>query len=147
MAKNTDGVLFLRIEDTDEKRKIKEAKAVIYEVLERFGIKFDEYQTLDGKDVGEYGPYVQSQREMIYKAFAKIGFWRQRFPCFCKKTEGKEDVLKQRETKFNEDDEKEYDPCRDLSYDEVKAHIDRGDSFAIRLKTKTQGRSVLNFMI
>ena len=146
LAKNTDGVLFLRIEDTDEKRKIKEAKAVIYKVLERFGIKFDEYQTLDGKDVGEYGPYVQSQREMIYKAFAKkLVSEGKAFPCFCKKTEGKEDVLKQRETKFNEDDEKEYDPCRDLSYDEVKAHIDRGDSFAIRLKTKNTGTERIKF--
>ena len=71
LAKNSNGILFLRIEDTDEKRKVKEAKAVIYDVLERFGIKFNEYQTLDGKDVGDYGPYVQSQREGIYKVFAK----------------------------------------------------------------------------
>lgn len=146
LAKNSNGILFLRIEDTDEKRKVKEAKAVIYDVLERFGIKFDEYQTLDGKDIGDYGPYVQSQREGIYKVFAKKLVEEGRaFPCFCKKTEGKEDVLKLRETKFYEDDEKEYDPCRDLSYEEVKKHIDNGESFAIRLKTKNTGKERIKF--
>ena len=146
LAKNSNGILFLRIEDTDEKRKVKEAKAVIYDVLERFGIKFDEYQTLDGKDVGDYGPYVQSQRERIYKVFAKkLVEEGKAFPCFCKKTEGKEDVLKLRETKFYEDDEKEYDPCRDLSYEEVKKHIDNGESFAIRLKTKNTGKERIKF--
>lgn len=150
IAKNTDGILFLRIEDTDRKREKVEAKAVLYNVLDRFGLKFDEYQTLDGKDVGEYGPYVQSQRVDIYQVFAKkLVSEGKAFPCFCKKTEGKEDVLKLRENKFVENDEREYDPCRNLSYEEVKAHIDNGESFAIRLKTKNEGteRIVFNDLI
>ena len=146
LAKNTNGILFLRIEDTDEKRKIKEAKEVIYDVLSRFGIKFDEYQTLDGKDIGNYGPYVQSQRVEIYQTFAKkLVEEGKAFPCFCKKTEGKEDVLKLRETKFEDDDEKEYDPCRNLSYEEIKKHIDNGESFAIRLKTQNTGKERIKF--
>ena len=146
LAKNTDGILFLRIEDTDNKRELKEAKEVIYTILKRFNITFDEYQTLDGKDIGNYGPYVQSQRVEIYKAFAKrLVEEGKAFPCFCKKTEGKEDVLEQRKTKFVEDDEKEYDPCRDLSYEEVKRHIDNGESFAIRLKTKNSGSERIKF--
>ena len=150
LAKNSDGIYFLRIEDTDKKREKKEAKEVLYKVLEYYGIKFNEYQTLDGKDVGEYGPYVQTQREDYYKVFAKkLVAEGKAFPCFCKKTEGKEEVLKQRETKWLENDACEYDPCRDLSYDEVKAHIDNGDSFAIRLKTKNKGdeRIVFNDLI
>ena len=71
LAKNTGGVFFLRIEDTDEKRRVKDARKIIYEVIDRFNLKFDEYQTFDGKDIGEYGPYVQSQRNEIYKVFAK----------------------------------------------------------------------------
>ena len=150
LAKNSNGILFLRVEDTDRKREIKEATAVIYEVLNKFGIDFDEYQTLDGKDIGEYGPYVQSQRNDIYHVFAKeLVAQGKAFPCFCKKTEGKEDVLKLRETKFVENDDKEYDPCRNLSYDEIKAHLDNGETFAIRLKTKNQGheRIVFNDLI
>ena len=146
LAKNTNGILFLRIEDTDEKRKIKEAKEVIYDVLSRFGIKFDEYQTLDGKDIGNYGPYVQSQRVEIYQTFAKkLVEEGKAFPCFCKKTEGKEDVLKLRETKFEDDDEKEYDPCRNLSYEEIKQHIENGETFAIRLKTQNTGKERIKF--
>ena len=146
IAKNTDGIIFLRIEDTDRKREKLVAKQVLYDVLKRFDMNFDEYQTLDGKDIGEYGPYVQSQRVDIYKVFAKkLVSEGKAFPCFCKKTEGKEDVLKLRESKVVENDEREYDPCRDLSYEEIKKHIDNGDSFAIRLKTKNTGTERIKF--
>ncbi len=146
LTRVSDGVFFLRIEDTDSKREKEQAKEVVFEILNKFGIKFDEFQTLDGKDIGEYGPYVQSQRVDIYKIFAKkLVAEGKAFPCFCKKTEGKEDVLKLRENKFHEDDEKEYDPCRDLSYEEVKKHIDNGEKFAIRLKTKNTGKERVKF--
>lgn len=146
LAKNTDGVFFLRLEDTDSKRQVEGAKEVIYSALATFGIKPDEYQTLEGEDIGDYGPYVQSQRVDIYKVFAKKLVEDGRaFPCFCKGTEGKADVLKLRESKFKEDDEKEYDPCRDLTYEEVKKHIDNGEKFALRLKTKNTGSERLKF--
>lgn len=146
LAKNSNGIFFLRLEDTDFKRLVENAKDVLYDALETFGIKPDEYQTLDGKDVGDYGPYVQSQRVDIYNVFAKkLVEEGKAFPCFCKGTDGKEDVLKQRETKFKDDDEKEYDPCRDLSYEEVKRHIDNGEKFALRLKTKNSGKERLKF--
>ena len=146
LAKQSGGIFYLRFEDTDSKREIKEAKDVIYEVLQKFDVFPDEYQTLDGIDVGNYGPYVQSQRAEIYRAFAKkLVSEGKAFPCFCKKTEGKEDVLQARQTKFDEDDEKEYDPCRDLSFEEIKSHIDNGEKFAIRLKTKNDGSQRIKF--
>jgi len=146
LTRVTDGTFFLRVEDTDAKREKKDATKVIYDILDRFNIKPDEYQTLDGEDIGEYGPYVQSQRADIYEVYAKkLVSEGKAFPCFCKKTEGKEDVLKLREEKFAEDDEKEYDPCRDLSYEQVKANIDAGMPFAIRLKTKNDGTQRIKF--
>ena len=146
LTRVTDGVFFLRIEDTDAKREKKDAVGVIYEILNKFGIKPNEYQTLEGEDVGQYGPYVQSQRVEIYKAFAKkLVAEGKAFPCFCRKTEGKEDVLKLREHKFENDDLKEYDPCRDLSYEEVEANIKAGKPFAIRLKTKNSGTERVKF--
>ena len=146
LTRVTDGVFFLRIEDTDAKREKKDATKVIYEILDKFGIKANEYQTLDGQDIGEYGPYVQSQRVEIYKAFAKkLVSEGKAFPCFCRKTEGKEDVLKLREHKFENDDLKEYDPCRDLSFEEVEANIKAGKPFAIRLKTKNDGTERVKF--
>jgi len=146
LTRVTDGTMFLRIEDTDTKREKKDAQAVIYEILSRFGIKFDEYQTLDGEDVGNYGPYVQSQRTEIYKAYAKkLVAEGKAFPCFCKKTEGKDDVLKLREDKFAEKAIKEYDPCRDLTYEEIVKKIEDGEKFAIRLKTKHDGTERVKF--
>lgn len=150
LARNSNGVFLLRFEDTDKKREVGDAKQVIYDILGRMGVDFDEYQTLDGKDIGDYGPYVQSQRTEIYQVFAKkLVAEGKAFPCFCKKTEGKEDVLKQRESKFIENDECEYDPCRDLTFEEVQKHIDNGETFAIRLKTKNKGneRVVFNDLI
>ena len=146
LTRVTDGTFFLRVEDTDAKREKKDATQVIYDILDKFGIKPDEYQTLDGEDIGDYGPYVQSQRADIYAVYAKkLVEEGKAFPCFCKKTEGKEDVLKLREEKFAEDDEKEYDPCRDLSYEQVKANLDAGMPFAIRLKTKNDGTQRIKF--
>lgn len=146
LTRITDGIFFLRVEDTDSKREKEGAMRVVYEILERFGIRPNEYQTLDGKDVGDYGPYVQSQRMEIYKAYAKkLIAEGKAFPCFCKKTEGKEDVLKLRETKFDQDDEKEYDPCRNLTEKEVEEHIKNGEKFAVRLKTKNDGSQRIKF--
>jgi len=146
LTRVSDGVFFLRIEDTDAKREKKDAVGVIYEILEKFGIKANEYQTLEGEDIGDYGPYVQSQRVEIYKAFAKkLVSEGKAFPCFCKKTEGKEDVLKLREHKFENDDQKEYDPCRDLSFEEVEANIKAGKPFAIRLRTNNDGSERVKF--
>ncbi len=146
LTRVTDGTFFLRVEDTDSKREKQDATKVIYDILEKFNIKPDEYQTLDGVDIGDYGPYVQSQRADIYATYAKkLVSEGKAFPCFCKKTEGKEDVLKLREEKFSKDDEKEYDPCRDLSFEQVKANIDAGMPFAIRLKTKNNGSERIKF--
>lgn len=148
LTRNTDGKFFIRIEDTDSKREKKEAKQVIYEILTRFNIlqNTDEYQTLDGKDIGDYGPYVQSQRVDIYKAYAKkLVSEGKAFPCFCKKTEGKDDVLKLREEKFAEGSITEYDPCRNLTEEEITKNLSEGKTFAIRLKSKNDGSQKVKF--
>ena len=146
LTRVTNGIFFLRIEDTDSKREKEGALEVIYDILKRFGIQPNEYETLDGEIVGNYGPYKQSKRVDIYKAYAKkLIAEGKAFPCFCQKTEGKEDVLKLRETKFDEDDEKEYDPCRNLSLEEVEQKIKNGEKFAVRLKTKNDGSQRIKF--
>ncbi len=146
LAKNTNGKFFVRVEDTDEKRRVEGALEVIYEILNKFNIKIDEYQTLDGVDIGAYGPYVQSQRGHIYGAYAKkLVAEGKAFPCFCRKTEGKEDVLELRKDKFLEDDEKEYDPCRDLPLEVIEEKLKNNEPFAIRLKTKNDGSQRVKF--
>ncbi len=146
LAKNTNGVFIRRLEDTDRKREKEGAFEVIEMVMDKFGIYPDEYETLNGEIKGDYGPYIQTERLDIYHSFAKylvsIG---NAFPCFCKAFENKEEILKDRETKFLDNDATEYDACRNLSFDEVKKHIDNGEKFAIRLKTSGDGIKRVTF--
>ena len=83
VAKSSDGVFYLRNEDTDQKRKVEGAVELILNTLEEYHMIPDEFQ-LENKIVGEYGPYVQSERKEIYHAFIKhlieIG---RAYPCFC----------------------------------------------------------------
>lgn len=146
LAKNTNGVFIRRLEDTDRKREKEGAFEVIEMVMDKFGIYPDEYETLNGEIKGDYGPYIQTERLDIYHSFAKylvsIG---KAFPCFCKAFENKEEILKDRETKFLDNDATEYDACRNLTFDEVKKHIDNGEKFAIRLKTSGDGIKRVTF--
>ena len=70
LAKNSNGLFYLRNEDTDQKREIKEATKLIMDTLKHYDIMPDEYE-FDGKIVGKYGPYVQSERKEIYHTFIK----------------------------------------------------------------------------
>ncbi|MCH6573912.1 MAG: hypothetical protein IH795_01725 [Bacteroidetes bacterium] len=65
-AKNQNGKIILRIEDTDKKRYVEGAVENLLKTLEWAGIYFDE-----GPEIGgESEPYFQSQRLEIYKKYA-----------------------------------------------------------------------------
>ncbi len=67
-----NGVFFVRIEDTDQKREMEGGVAQIINGLKQFGISIDEGRIgPDFTDVGAYGPYVQSERKDIYRTFVK----------------------------------------------------------------------------
>ena len=147
LAKNSNGIFIKRLEDTDAKREKAEAFGVIQEIMNKFSIIPDEYQEKGCDPVGNYGPYIQSLRKEIYASYAKFLVEKGKaFPCFCKATEGKEDILKAREEKFVENDEFEYDPCRNLSFEEVEKHLKNGDRFALRLKTNGTGKERVKFV-
>ncbi len=131
-ARQTNGVFILRIEDTDSKREIENGTELILSDLKDNDYKIDE-NPIDG---GAYGPYIQTERKEIYRTFAKhlVAIGRA-YPCFC--TE--EDLAHMRE---EEESRKErigyygkHAKCRNLTYEEVKAHLDKGDKFVIRLKS------------
>lgn len=141
LAKNTNGIFIKRLEDTDQKREKEGAFEVIKEVMDKFGICPDEFEEKTGETRGEYGPYIQTERLEIYHAFAKylVSIGRA-FPCFCKAFEDKAEILKDRETKFKENDLTEYDPCRDMPLEEVENRLKAGEQFAIRFKTQNTGK-------
>lgn len=66
-AKKHGGKFIIRIEDTDQKRKVEGAEEYIMEALEWCGIIPDESPSKGG----EFGPYRQSERLDLYKQYAQ----------------------------------------------------------------------------
>lgn len=146
IAKRSGGVFYLRIEDTDAKREVSGASAIIMNILTGYGYTPDEYQLKGGVTVGEYGPYYQSERGEIYRAYAKkLVSEGKAFPCFCRKTEGLEDVKEKREKKFEIGINEEKDPCRNLTIEQIEDNLKKGQTFAIRLKSSGLGDKKIKF--
>lgn len=72
-AKKEGGKLILRIEDTDQKRFVEGATESLIKTLNDFGINSDEGPILnnngDVEQIGDHGPYIQSQRKEIYHKY------------------------------------------------------------------------------
>ncbi len=136
IAKNNNGVFMLRIEDTDQKREVGEAVELIHSALKRYDLNPDEYEYHD-KTVGNYGPYVQSERKEIYHAFIKhlieIG---RAYPCFCKKETLEELRVMQEHKKQRTGYYGKYAKCRNLTVDEMIEKIKAGEEYAIRFRSE-----------
>lgn len=67
VARQAGGTFVLRLEDTDKKREVEGSAEHLIKSLKTLGLDYDE-----GPDQpGEYGPYRQSERLDIYKAWAQ----------------------------------------------------------------------------
>lgn len=85
LAKQTDGVFILRVEDTDQKREVENGVNGIIDALKKFDLEPDEGMINENDGKGNYGPYKQSQRKEIYEAFAKkLIEEKKAYLCFCK---------------------------------------------------------------
>ena len=137
LADKTNGVFYVRLEDTDSKREVENAGQIAYDMFLKYGITPDEGYRGNSPEIGDYGPYVQSQRGDIYKSFAKELVKRGKaFPCFCQVINSKEEILKKREEELEETNDLEVkDPCRDLTLDEIKVKLSEKKQFALRLKS------------
>lgn len=138
IARWTGGKFFFRLEDTDKKREISGSGHVAIEILNSYGINFDEGVMPNGQQKGDYGPYVQSERLEIYKTYAKELVKNNRaFPCFCEKTESLQQVKQNRKNQLeNNNDIDDHDACRNLSYEEIEKNIKEGKPFALRLRSQ-----------
>lgn len=136
VARKSGGKFFLRIEDTDQERKVDGSDKLIVRVLSDFGVEFDEGIDINGNQFGDYAPYVQSERMEIYKSYAKkLIADGLAYPCFCGEDEAKEIEREQAEDKS----EKrgyfgKYARCRNLTYEQIEEKVKSGLPFAIRLK-------------
>ena len=133
IAHQSEGVFYLRIEDTDEKRKVEGAVEVIHKSLKYFGVNFDE-----GADLcGEYGPYYQRQRAEIYHAYAKDLIEKGlAYPCFCAEEDLEKTREYQTENKLLPGYYGEFARCRNLTEEEIYENLKAGKPYVIRLRSQ-----------
>jgi glutamyl-tRNA synthetase len=140
-ARHNNGKLILRIEDTDQSRKVEGAFENLVHTLNTMGIDYDE-----GPDIGgEYGPYFQSQRLNIYRKYAeellKKGYAYYAF-------ETTEDLEEMRRIQQMQGLQTMYDRRgRDLGIDEIKAKLNRNTPSVIRLKIPLDSEIKFNDLI
>ena len=127
-AKSKGGKFILRLEDTDRTRYDTKYVKNLYDTMAWLGIEWDE----GGDKGGEYGPYVQSERFEMYKKYAyELIENGEAYYCFCD-SERLERIRKiQTENKMAPGYDRN---CRHLTSEEVKANLDAGKPFLIRLK-------------
>lgn len=133
-AKHNDGDYLLRIEDTDRTRYVDGSVENLINALEFCGVKHDEGPMLkDGKvvEIGEKGPYFQSDRLDIYKKYIdKLLDEGKAYYCFC----DKERLDKLREEQVKNKQTPKYDgKCKNLSRKEAEEKIKNGESYVIRM--------------
>ena len=134
-AKTTDGVFYVRVEDTDQKRKVEGAIDVMLKGLSVYGINADEGVVGDEKEIGNYGPYYQSARVEIYQTYAKALVEQGlAYPCFCSADE-LDEIRAAQENESSKGYWGKWAKCRDLSFEQIKANIDAGMSWTLRLKS------------
>lgn len=135
LAHQSEGVFYLRIEDTDDKRYVEGAVDTIIDSLHFFDINFDEGALKDGEK-GSYGPYSQSQREAIYKVYVKELVEKgMAYPCFMTEEEIAEVRKTQEDNKLTPGIYGEYAKYRNITAEEAKAKIDAGVPYVVRLKS------------
>ena len=136
LARSSGGVFYLRNEDTDQARSVEGAIEFIYHTLNHYGINPQEYE-FKGKTVGNYGPYIQSERIDIYHAYIKylisIG---KAYPCFLTSEELTEIREYQSKSKKRIGIYGRYAKFRDVSNDEAARRIKNGEKFTIRFRSE-----------
>ena len=132
-ARKHHGSFVLRIEDTDQERKVEGAIENLIETLKWTGIIPDEGPGFGG----DYGPYIQSERLELYRRHAEILLEKElAYYCFC----SQERLERLRQEQIAKKQPPRYDNhCRNLPADEVKRKLQSGEKFVIRMKTPLQG--------
>lgn len=137
VANQTDGVYILRIEDTDKKREVEGAKQLFVAQLKAFGVAPDEGLQSDGTSVGEYGPYVQSERGDIYLAYALDLLEKGRaYPCFATAEELQDAVKDQQSKKLRPGYYGKWALWRDRDDADIEQALDAGKAFVLRFKSE-----------
>ena len=136
LTKRTNGVLFLRVEDTDQKREVENGVLGIVNSLKNFNIEYDEGLISETEEKGNYGPYKQSLRGDIYQAYAKYLLAQGKaYPCFATSEELEELRAKQEAAKIRPGYYGVWAKYRNLTVEEAAERIKNGEKFVVRFKS------------
>ena len=136
VSKKSNGVFFVRIEDTDQKREVENGISNIVNALKDFEIMPDEGMISETEEIGQYGPYKQSLRKDIYQSYAKYLLEQGKaYPCFATPEELEEMRAKQEAAKVRTGYYGVWAKYRDLSLDEMAEKINAGVPYIIRFKS------------
>ena len=136
IAKDSGGIFYLRIEDTDTERSVENGIEGIIKDLANFDIVPDEGVISETEQIGDYGPYIQSQRKYIYHVYAKDLVEKGlAYPCFCTKDELDETRTIQELNKERIGYYGSYAKCRTLSVEEAINKIKNGEKYVVRFKS------------
>jgi len=126
-ARKNNGILILRIEDTDRSRYVAGALANLIEVLKWAGLDYDE-GPMKG---GPFAPYVQSERLETYKAHVRTLLDASKaYRCFC--TPERLDAMRKEQGKRRMP--LKYDrTCLRLTPSEVDDNLKKGTPFVVRM--------------
>lgn len=141
LAKKYDGSFILRIEDTDQERKVEGAIDFIYDTLKLCGFEIDE-GPMNEKG---YGPYVQSERKDIYKKYAlELVEKGQAYYCFC----SEEELAEMRERANARKKPFLYDGrCSRLSKEKIAENLANGIPYVIRQKMPKTGVTIVEDVV
>lgn len=132
LAHDTDGIFYLRIEDTDTKREVKGSTQTLINQLNTFDVTIDEGYGFGGN----YGPYMQSERSFIYNTVIYDMVLKGiAYPCFC----SSDDLSAIREVQTANKERPgyygKYAKCRNISVDEAITRIQNGEAYVVRFKS------------
>lgn len=152
-ARHNQGVNILRVEDTDQNRKVEGAVENLLRVMKEVGVEFDEGFILDEQgaviEKGEKGPYLQSQRLPLYHKYVdQLLAEKKAYYCFC--SEERLDEVRKEQMALKKPPM--YDRlCRNLSDSEVKTKLAEfaaaGKNPVVRFAMPLEGETIIHDLI
>lgn len=148
LAHQSGGLFYLRIEDTDAKRKVEGAEAALIKTLADYQVYFDEGVTADGEK-GSYGPYTQSKRKDIYHVFAKELVKKGlAYPCFMndadeQPSETSGDLIDWEQEQQRKALEKKQ--WRSITQEEIEEHLALAHPFVVRIRSADTSENKVYF--
>jgi len=147
-AKKNGGDFILRIEDTDQKRRVEDALVKLINIINWAGFDYNEGIYIENDKLvekGDFGPYTQSKRLKIYKKYAEqLIKEKKAYYCFC----APETLEKMRQNQLAMKKAPMYDRrCLELSSKEIENKLEAGEKYVIRQKINMEGFTDFNDLI